>query len=85
MEDNRRLQIRELSLNEIEEVTGGNVVVVGVAASFLGAYLYDAAGGYDGINESINNAVDAVGDFFSNAWYNDPVNQALFYGEDAFF
>ncbi|WP_017444041.1 hypothetical protein [Gayadomonas joobiniege] len=81
-------EIKELTFEEIEGVVGGYGVagiVGGVAVSFFGAYLYDAAGGYDGINEGLNTAVDTVGDFFSDAWYNDPVNQALFYGEDALF
>lgn len=44
--------MKTLSSSELNNISGGNPLFWGVA----GAYAYDAMGGYDGINNYLNNS-----------------------------
>ena len=52
---NEAPEFRELSAEEVAQVSGGfaGAVFRGVIASGLGAYAYDALGGYQGINGTL--------------------------------
>ncbi|TKB46584.1 hypothetical protein [Thalassotalea mangrovi] len=61
--------MNELTLTELEQVSGGNPVLIGIGIGVGANYVYDSVGGMDGINAGFS----AVGDFFVEAWENDPV------------
>lgn len=54
--------MRELISCEIEEVNGGARSVVALGLGFLGNYLYDAVGGYEGINSFFSGVNDYLTD-----------------------
>jgi hypothetical protein len=53
--------MRELSVNEVQEVNGG---VPAIIVGMLGAYIYESVGGAQGINTYLENSRAS----FSSAW-----------------
>ena len=65
--------MRELTLTEIDEINGGAAhvpaVIIALGTGLVSDYLFQAAGGYDGINSLIQqfgaNFYSWAGDFYS--------------------
>ena len=48
--------LKELNLKQVEGVSGGHLVVVGIAIGVGGSYVYDSIGGKEGIDNYLANS-----------------------------
>ena len=70
--------MQTLMANEVEEVSGG--VIPAILAGIAGAYIYDAMGGKEGIDEYIEKSV-ASASASIEYWYNQVTQQLKMGGE----
>ena len=66
--------MKNINVNEIQEVSGGHPVALGIIGGIAGNYIYDSIGGMDGINS----AFSSLGAGLMDAWDNDPVMSRIF-------
>ncbi|MDE0056358.1 MAG: hypothetical protein OXP28_04485 [Gammaproteobacteria bacterium] len=56
--------MRELTISEAEQAAGGLGFVASLVVALVGSYIYEQAGGAEGINKAVQAVADHVEDTF---------------------